>query len=50
LQAHQQAIAILDTYSTAGGNSALKAWAAKTLPMVHKHFEHLQAVMGSGSR
>lgn len=51
VQAHQQAMAILDTYATAGGNSALKEWAAKALPMVRKHFEHLQALgMGSGSR
>ena len=51
VQAHQQTIAILDTYATAGGNSALKAWAAKALPMVRKHFDHLQALgMGSGSR
>lgn len=50
-QAHQQTIAILDTYATAGGNSALKGWAAKALPMVRKHFDHLQALgMGSGSR
>ena len=51
VQAHQQAIALLDTYATTGGNPALKAWAAKTLPAVRKHFEHLQALgMGSGSR
>jgi putative membrane protein len=51
VQAHQQAIAILDTYAQAGGNAALKAWAAKALPAVRKHFEHLQALgMGSGSR
>jgi putative membrane protein len=51
VQAHQQAMAILDTYATAGGNAALKAWAAKSLPMVRKHLEHLQALgMGSGSR
>jgi predicted outer membrane protein len=29
VQAHQQTIAILDTYATAGGNPALKAWTAK---------------------
>lgn len=51
VQAHQQAIAILDTYATAGSNPALKAWAAKALPVVRKHFEHLQALgMASGSR
>ena len=51
VQAHQQAVAILDTYAAAGGNSALKAWAAKALPLMRKHFEHLQAPgMGSGSR
>jgi putative membrane protein len=51
VQAHQQTMAILDTYATSGGNSALKAWAAKALPVVRKHFEHLQALgMGGGSR
>jgi putative membrane protein len=51
VQAHQQALAVLDTYATTGGNPALKAWAAKALPTVRKHFEHLQALgMGSGSR
>lgn len=51
VQAHQQTIAILDTYATVGSSSALKAWAAKALPVVRKHSEHLQALgMGSGSR
>ena len=51
VQAHQQTIALLDTYATSGGNAALKAWAAKTLPAVRKHVEHLQALgMGGGSR
>jgi putative membrane protein len=51
VQVHQQTIALLDTYATTGGNPALKAWAAKTLPLVRKHFEHLQGMgMGSGSR
>jgi putative membrane protein len=51
VQAHQQAIALLDTYATSGGSPALKAWAAKTLPAVRKHFDLLQALgMGSGSR
>ena len=51
VQAHQQAMAILDTYATAGSDAALKAWAAKAVPVVRKHFEHLQALgMGSGSR
>jgi putative membrane protein len=51
VQAHQQTMAILDTYATSGGNSALKAWSAKALPVVRKHFEHLQALgMGGGSR
>ena len=51
VQAHQQTIAILDTYATVGSNPELKAWAAKALPTIRKHFEHLQALgMGSGSR
>jgi putative membrane protein len=51
VQAHQQSMALLDTYATSGGNPALKGWAAKELPVVRKHFEHLQSLgMGSGSR
>jgi putative membrane protein len=51
VQAHQQAMAILDTYATAGSNAALKAWAAKSLPMVRQHFQHLQGMgMGGESR
>jgi putative membrane protein len=51
VQAHQEAIALLDTYATRGGNAALKAWAAKTLAVVRKHQQHLQSMgMGSGSR
>jgi hypothetical protein len=30
---------MLDTYGTAGGNDALKTWAAKALLDVRKHFE-----------
>jgi hypothetical protein len=37
VQAHQQTLAILDTYATVGSNPALKAWAAKAVPMVRKH-------------
>jgi putative membrane protein len=51
VQAHQQTIAVLDTYAIAGGDPAMKAWASKALPMVRRHVEHLQALgMGSGSR
>jgi putative membrane protein len=51
VQAHQQMLAILDTYATAGGNPALKAWAVTAVAMVRKHLEHLQALgMGGGSR
>lgn len=51
VQAHQQSIALLDSYVTSGRNSTLKQWAAGTLPSVRRHFEHLQSLgMGSGSR
>jgi len=44
LQAHADAMALLDTYAQSGGNSQLKAWAAKTLPMLRKHREELEAL------
>jgi putative membrane protein len=51
VQAHQEVVVLLDTYANRGGNAALKAWAAKTLPVVRKHQQHLQSMgMGSGSR
>jgi putative membrane protein len=44
LQAHADAIALLDTYVQSGSNAQLKAWAAKTLPTVRKHRDQLEAL------
>jgi putative membrane protein len=37
VQAHQDAIALFDTYSKSGDNSELKSWAATTLPHLKEH-------------
>lgn len=44
LQAHAEAVALLDTYAQSGSNAQLKAWAAKTLATVRKHRDQLQAL------
>lgn len=35
--AHNETAALLETYNQTGDNAALKAWAAKTLPVVQAH-------------
>lgn len=35
--AHNETNALLSTYSSSGGTAALKAWAEKTLPVIHAH-------------
>ena len=35
--AHNETVSLLETYGRAGDNDALKAWAAKTLPVVRHH-------------
>ena len=37
VKAHQDAIALFDTYSKSGDNSDLKSWAATTLPHLKEH-------------
>jgi putative membrane protein len=44
IQAHDQAVAMLDSYAQSGSNVQLKAWAAKTLPTVRKHRDQLHAL------
>jgi putative membrane protein len=36
-QGHQEAVALFQGYSQSGDNSALKQWAAKTLPTLQEH-------------
>ncbi len=51
VQGHQQAVVLLDTYVQTGGNAALKAWAAKSLVVVRKHQQQLQAIVtAAGSK
>ena len=37
LQAHEEAVALLESYSKNGDNADLKAWAGKTLPHLKEH-------------
>jgi len=37
--AHNETALLLETYGRMGDNDALKAWAAKTLPVVRRHQE-----------
>ena len=40
--AHQEAIALMQSYAESGDNEALRAHAEKTLPVIQAHFEHAQ--------
>jgi putative membrane protein len=40
--AHEEALALMKSYSEGGDNEALKAHATKTLPVVQMHYEHAQ--------
>ena len=44
VQAHQQALTLLETYQRIGAKEPLRVWAAKTLPAVRKHLEMLNAM------
>ena len=37
LKAHQDAVALFDTYAKAGDNAELKGWAFRTLPHLREH-------------
>jgi putative membrane protein len=51
VQSHDQALALLDTYSRTGGNEQLKAWATKSLAVVRRHQQHLEKLgMGGAQR
>lgn len=43
-QAHRDALAMLETYATSGGNEQLRAWATKTAATVRHHQQMLQAL------
>ena len=42
LAAHQEALALLQGQASGGSNAALKAFAAKTAPVVQGHLDHVQ--------
>lgn len=44
IQAHQQTVALLETYQRTGANEPLRAWAATTLPVVNKHLDMLNSM------
>lgn len=39
VQAHQQALTLLETYQRIGAKEPLRVWSARTLPVVRKHLE-----------
>ena len=44
--AHDEAVALFEGFSTQGEDSALKAFAANTLPTLHQHREEIGAMAG----
>jgi len=58
IKGHREAIAMFEHYSRRGDNPDLKKWATDTLPTLHKHLQHAEALprpgpaptVGSGSR
>lgn len=45
-QAHDEAVALFESYSTAGAEGPLKEFAAKTLPTLQQHQEHVHGLSG----
>lgn len=45
-QAHDEAVALFEGYSTDGAEGPLKAFATKTLPTLKQHQEHVHALAG----
>ena len=44
VSSHKDAASLFDRYASGGDNAALKAWAAKTAPVVRHHLEMAQAL------
>ena len=44
VEAHKQALALVDTYRTHGANPELRAWATEAVALVTKHQQHLDAL------
>jgi putative membrane protein len=57
VRGHREAIAMFERYARSGDNPDLKKWASQTLPTLHKHLQHAEALpkpapvtTGSGTR
>ncbi|HEV7291474.1 MAG TPA: DUF4142 domain-containing protein [Devosia sp.] len=46
VQAHDEAVALFETYSTQGEDGALKEFAVATLPVLEEHQEHAHSMTG----
>lgn len=46
-QAHQEAIALFQTYASSGDDKALVGFASETLPTLETHLAHVKKLMGS---
>lgn len=46
VKAHDEAVALFEGYATSGPDGALKDFAAKTLPTLKMHQEHINALAG----
>lgn len=44
IPAHRQTLTMLETYQRVGAKESLRVWAAKTLPVVRKHLDMLNAM------
>lgn len=49
VQAHDEAVALFETYSTNGAEGELKAFATATLPVLKEHQEHVRGLAGQQS-
>lgn len=47
VQAHDEAVALFESYSTSGPEGALKAFATATLPVLQQHQEHVHGLSGN---
>ncbi len=43
--AHQQAVALFESYGATGTNAELRQWAAQTLPKLKEHLAHVQSLI-----
>lgn len=46
LEAHEEAVALFSGYAEGGDNEALKAFAARTLPVLEGHLRHVRELAG----